>query len=128
MSLTKKEKAELERGRSWRALRWSEVEQIAPDLPIPKYPNITTGWTFNTFTRQVRRGWSESMYHGDGEPKKGPGYRGGSQGGIALYSTEELAWRALRCAVEREAAKQLLSIDESIAHCRAQAAPAGPTS
>lgn len=121
--MTKKEKAELERGRSWRALRWSEVEEVAPDLPIPKWPAVTNGWAINAYCKDIRRAWSESTSHGDGEWSGNYRTRSTSQGGIALYSTEELALRALRCIVEREAAERLLSIDESIARCRAPAEP-----
>jgi hypothetical protein len=43
---------------------------------------------------------------------------GGSQQGIALYSTAELALRAMRCEMEMRFAKTLANIDAQIAELR----------
>lgn len=115
MAMTKKEKAEFEaailQAKTLAALRWTEP--VAPDLPVPKSFEKTSGWHFNDYNKSVMQMWSESVSHGHGTERDRT--ISGRQGGKALYSTELLALKALRHAVEREAAAALLKIDDTIA-------------
>jgi hypothetical protein len=115
MALNLKEKAEFARlqaeVRIARALRWSEP--VARDLPAPRLSgNVSQGWDYNIHTCKVEPAWSSSIYHGWGEYIRGESPR--SQYSFALYSTELLALRALRCELERKAAEALAAIDARI--------------
>lgn len=100
--------------REARALRWSTPDGALIPPRRPPAPGgdtgVTTGWDTNVFTRSVTRGWSTCSAHGDGPPKPGSG----SQKPIALYSTQSLALRALRVALERNCAAALAGIDDRI--------------
>ncbi len=93
-----------------RALRWTDAE-TKPDLDKPDgYGTTIHGWEFNAYAQKVRRMWSQGSRHGDGDDPR----KGGSQRGIALYSTKLRALRALRRAVEVDCARKLAAIDEQI--------------
>lgn len=98
-----------------RALRWSDVTSIEPDVPVPQGFTHTQGFTFNEYAAEVRAAWSESVSHGSGEWQPYSNRRSASQRGIPLYSTRTLALRALRCALEQKYAVMLESIDREIA-------------
>lgn len=118
MPMNKKEQAALDAAtnalRTARALRWSTPDGalIPRDVPPPSggATGATTGWDANVHTRSVTRGWSTCSAHGDGPPRPGSG----SQGPIALYSTQTLALRALRVALEHNCAAALAGIDDRI--------------
>lgn len=117
MAMTKKEKAEydaaIKRAETLAALRWSSP--VEKDVPVPTYPDHTTGYGFNDYYCTVYEMWSESVSHGHG-PYPGKGVaRSASQNGRSMYSTRLLALRALRYAVECEAARKLREIDLQIA-------------
>lgn len=116
MAMTKKEKAEVDelikRANTLAALRWSE--EVKPDVPQPdSYRVETHGWDYLACTYygsdRVEQAWSTSCSHGTGNSMSC-----GSQGGIKLFSTELLALRALRHAVEKECAARLYRIDRMI--------------
>ncbi len=113
MAMTKKEKADfdaaIKRANTLAALRWTEP--VEKDVPIPEhFTDSTSGWDFNTYSGTVRQMWSECVSHGDGLKRTGSA----SQNGLWLFSTKLLALRALRHAVEREAADKLRKIDDAI--------------
>ncbi len=111
MAMTKKERAEMdatifELGRV-AALRWTQP--VEPDVPVPKWLDRSRGW-LPAYDR-VELAWSSSVSHGRGEWRE---HGSGSQGARALYSTPTLALRALRYAIEHEAAIKLMKIDRMI--------------
>jgi hypothetical protein len=118
--MTKKEQREvqerIDRAERIAALRWSD--RIEPDVPKPEvFGKPTSGWDFNAYAKRVWPAWSTSITHGEGT------YSGnrpsGSQGGRGLYSTRELALRALRYEVACMAAVELLKIDRAISEAQA---------
>lgn len=120
MAMTKTERADVEALRTElaKALAFRRTEPVDPDIPKPKCgePRIE-GWTANpahTYS-QVKRAWSEHHMNGL------IGSCSRSQGGIALFSTEERAWRHVRHALEQAFAAQMVTIDENIAQARAAA-------
>lgn len=113
--MTKKEKAELEAAKTLAALRWTA--EVKPDIPIPEFQQTTHGYTFHAWSGnwRVEKAWSQTNRHGTGDPN-----RVGSQHGRALYSTELLATKAARHALEREFAERLRSIDLRIESLEAE--------
>lgn len=127
MAMNKKERAAFDdailREKINRALRWSAEVRIEPDIAVPSGRDgqkCTVGWRSHHAEFQgprAFRAWSEPNAHGHGPYLniKPNTYRSGaSQNGIALYSTEELALRALRCEMEMRFAKQLAELDAQI--------------
>lgn len=117
MAMTKKERAELEATRLevalLYALRWTAIEDVPRDVPVPVGGNYTEGWDFNPFMKKAYLCWSSSTAHGRG-PVPGDHNRQASQGGIALFSSRLLALRAMRHDLERHAARDLAEIDAMI--------------
>lgn len=97
-----------------RALRWSDVKSVQPDVAPLKGFDYTNGWLFNSFTKRAYKAWSCSMYHGEGHVIDGVRPKHASQRSVNLYSTEKLALRAMRCELEREYANNLAKIDRMI--------------
>ena len=91
-------------------------EKIKPDLPPPTGgwgERLTRGWTHNLhgITNTIRghpvgKGCSSSVYHGYGWE------RTCAQRPRALYSTERLAWQALKAEFTQWAAERAAWIDE----------------
>lgn len=117
MSMTKKEKEEfnaaIRKAKLLAALRWTG--NVEPDVKPPSSSDMkngahTTGYTFNSFSKRISHCWSESVFHGDMPYRKHA-----SQGPRWLYSTEALAYAAMRHEIELKAAAELLEIDERIA-------------
>lgn len=110
--MTKKEKAEFDaairRAETIAALRWTWP--VEKDLPIPEWGKQTSGFDFNLYSMEVVERWSEYSAHGLGPKRLGVA----SQNGRQLFSTRALALKALRHAVEKEAAENLLKIDKMI--------------
>ena len=99
-----------ERVRISEALHWTDASDIAPDVPPPEgWDELTTGWTFNAYSRRVEIACSSYGLHAVGRTDKAT-----SQKPIALYSTKARALRALRCALEQEFATELAKIDEEL--------------
>jgi hypothetical protein len=114
MPMTKKEKDAFEalekRLRMVAALRWTAPS--SPDVPTPE-KGSTSGWVFNAYSKNVSKAWSEPTAHGIGEFSRKE-YRHASQNATRLFSTELLALRALRHAMETTAASDLAEVDRRI--------------
>lgn len=93
------------------------TEKVEPDVPPPSYTSIgdrlTRGWQFNTYNGTVFKMCSSSSFHGYDWEKTT------SQNPRHLYSTRELALRALRAELEQEFAKKLANVDRQIEHEKA---------
>lgn len=91
------------------ALRWTQV--VETDVAIPgSYSTLAKGWLFNTHYLIAERSCSSSVYHAYGRDDKTT-----SQNPRRLYSTQLLALKACRNAVELESAKRLATLDAAIA-------------
>lgn len=120
MAMNKKEQAEMAALKRQLAVASAFVRTpaVSEDLPPPtpdERHRYTHGFSFNTYNKNVSEYWSSSVSNHTENPEEKKGYISGSQGGIALYSTRLLALKALRHAVENEAAKSLADIDMEIA-------------
>ena len=124
MAMTKKERELMDHLRMLAALRWTA--SVLPDVPPPRagaeFKSFSSGWTFNTHAMWVKPAWSSSISHGIGASRPEPQRYAGSQGPTHLYSTKLRALRAMRHAVERDAALQLRKIDALIEAEEAQEA------
>lgn len=124
MAMNKTERAALELAQTELgiayALRWSDLTTIKPDVPPPKSGGslgaLTKGWLYNDYSGFVMPACSSSLHHAIGNVgDKRPPPKTTSQGPRALYSTEVLALKALRQALERKYAESLASVDRRIA-------------
>lgn len=116
MAMTKKEKAEmqaaLDRAETLAALRWTAP--VVRDVGVPEN-GYSEGWDYNSYKKEVFRGWSSSISHGTGPAPEVGRYRSASQDPRRLYSTEVLALAAMRHEIEQMAAADLIKIDRQIA-------------
>jgi predicted CxxxxCH...CXXCH cytochrome family protein len=102
--MTKKEREYLEFIETKLALH--QTEPVSPDLPPPERCDVLAkGWSFNMHTGNVYKTCSSVICHGVGWDNTN------SRGPLWQYSTEVLALRALRYALENECAKKLRQID-----------------
>ncbi|MFY4709910.1 hypothetical protein [Burkholderia glumae] len=118
--------AELERQlNEARALRFTDP--VSPDLPKPTgSEEETSGWIFNSYSKNISQAWSNSVSHGTGYPSSAAqraSRQSASQRGIQLYSTRLLALRAMRNEIERRVARELSDIDGMIAVELAKSSP-----
>lgn len=124
MAMSKKEsekfEAVTELARVNRALRWSDYDST-PDLPTPHGPHFSfkdqyvNGWSVNAYDKgRVYKSWSTPSSHGEGWIAKGEVHQHGSQKGIAQYSTQLNALKALRTIMEGRFARKLADLDEMI--------------
>jgi hypothetical protein len=114
MAMNKKEQTEMEvlRSELAKAKAFRFTERIKPDIPIASgYTDLRKGFLFNEHSsyEQVKPACSTSSNHCFGSDQKTT-----TQGGRSLFSTEVLAWRALRNALEDSFAERLAKIDERI--------------
>lgn len=118
MAMTKKERAEMDALRDAlrleRAKRFTEA--VAPDVPPPasgsKYDALTTGFApigYGSDWPRVEAGCSSVAFHSIGRNDKTD-----SQKPCSLYSTRELALKALRHKVEQRFLRLLVEIDKQI--------------
>lgn len=119
MAMTKKEKAAFDeaiyKAELLSALRWTcSVEKDVPPPGQGHTELYSSGWDYNAYSNKVYEAWSDSVSHGLGEPPLDRRYASASQKSIWLYSTKELALKAMRRCVEIESAKKLLLIDKMI--------------
>ncbi len=121
MAMNKIEKAQMQ------ALKvkasFYRTQPVEPDVLPPK-SGTTTGYRAlhpSYSAPIVESMWSTSVTHGRGVP--GDKRLSGSQNARALFSTPELALRALRYQVEIESMERLAAIDAAIE----QAGPAAPS-
>ena len=113
MAMTKAEKAEMERLRTRLALRFTEP--VAPDVPIPDYPEKTRGWRAHTWRDGYRVEECESTSNTHRTLSQvAPGYEAWAQRGIPLHSTKLRALRAARSEMEQTFARALREIDVKI--------------
>lgn len=83
---------------------------IEPDVPPPLGGEpMTTGWTYNEHSIRVLPACSSSVAHGIDQTD-----RTTSQRPIALYSSQKLAYKALRGVLSRRYALHLLQLDRRI--------------
>ena len=134
MAMNKAEKAALELAQNELAvayaLRWSDLKRIEPDVPPPKTGSsldaLSVGWTYNSYSGCVMPACSSSIDHAIGRAgDKTPPKKTTSQHAISLYSTEVLALKALRQAMEHKFATSLAAVDRLIAEAEKTTASQG---
>ena len=102
----------LDRAETLAALRWTAPVQRDVGVPEDGY---SEGWDYNSYKKEVFRGWSSIVSHGTGPAPEAGRYRSASQAARHLYSTQALALAAMRHDIELKAAADLLKIDRQIA-------------
>jgi hypothetical protein len=112
--MTKKEQREFEnlQGELIKARAFRFTDKVEPDVPIPQWPGLVKGWIGVGPTSnhpRVEKACSSSVSHNIGGWEKTT-----TQQAKRLYSSELLAWKALRYEVEQECASKLARIDEQI--------------
>lgn len=124
MAMNKKEKAAVRALEIRCALRFSRPRDwpVEPDVAIPEFfDGYVEGWSFNvhrSIGSAVYRSWSSGSYHGSGHRGARPEH-GGSQKPTEQYSSEALALKALRAAMELQFAEKLHEVDLRIAKAEA---------
>ena len=115
MAMTKKERAEMdaaiERAQILAALRWTGP--VERDVDVPKDGYIE-GWDYNEYTKRVSLCWTDRVAHDWGPMPADRHQRIGRHGAMRLFSTKARALAAMRHALEKRAAADLLSIDRQI--------------
>ena len=112
--MTKKEQAELDGLRRQLVLlnAFHFTPKVEPDIAVPtKFSHCVLGWSFNSYSSRVCPTWSKYSSNGDGHEHT----RHGAQGGTRQYSSEVLALKALRHALEQKFASELAAVDAQIA-------------
>lgn len=107
MTMTKKEREQLERALTASALR--ATSKVLPDVQPPAGSGMSVGWLYSGEAGDypgVDVACSSSVFHG-----RGCTDRTTTQGRRALYSTKLLALKALRHEVELDCARRLRRID-----------------
>ena len=89
------------------ALRSTDV--VKPDI-LPR-ESIQFGWGFSLVTHEVGERWTSTRYHGDAERGSPINTKSGS---VELYSSRQLALRALRNWLEGLFAGQLEAVDKQL--------------
>ena len=113
MVMNKKEKATVEDLRLRLSLHWTK--EVLPDVQPPtnssrvKWDELSTGYMYNAYTLRIVPACSSCISHGVGCNDKTT-----AQQSLALYSTKELAAKAMRYAVELKCAKELRKVDQRI--------------
>lgn len=120
MAMNNKEQAEMAALKKQLAVASAFVRTpaVAKDVPPPEPSgkrDYSHGFNFNAYNGTTEEYWSSCNTHYTSNPVGKTGYISGRQEGIALYSTRLLALKALRHAVENEAAESLAKIDIQIA-------------
>jgi len=100
---------------------WRFTEAVEPDVPVPTGGKRSIGWlplgnALGAFSGGVEKASSGSVSHCYGEKAWNEEWssRNGSQCARRLYSSEALAWRALRHQACAEARQKLADIDARI--------------
>lgn len=83
------------------------TDVVKPDI-LPR-ESIQFGWGFSLVTHEVNERWTSTRYHGDAERGSPINTKNGS---IELYSSRQLALRALRNWLEGLFAGQLEAVDK----------------
>jgi hypothetical protein len=121
MAMNKKEQAALDEAKKMAdlrySLRWTSKERINHDLH-PEYKKTIFGYSFNTHNERIYPEWSQLARHGSGHPPEEITWKtSASQNGVSLYSTKQLALKALRFELEIKFAETLRRIDNQIDEC-----------
>lgn len=117
--MNKREQAEHEALKTRLALRFTDGE-FAPDIPPPPaFGDVTRGYTLSLHYREAVPACSSHSTHGLGKETESI-----RRGGLALYSSEVLALRALRQQLEAQFAGQLREVDKKIEAALAKSEPA----
>lgn len=83
-----------------------ERDLLPPSPVLIGEPKLVKGYMFNQYSARVEKACSSSIYHAIGQWDKTT-----SQNPIKLFSTELKAYKALRHALEWEAAQKLRKVD-----------------
>lgn len=116
--MTKKEKAAMDaailKAETLAALRWTEPTErdVAPPTVGDQRDKVSKGWDFNAYTKKVEPYSCSSIYSWTGHTDI-PVFTA-SRGSLVLFSSELLALKALRHAVELKSAEELRLIDKRI--------------
>jgi len=106
--MNKKEQEEMEQLKTKLALKFTE--QVNPDIkPSEVYDTIVNGYLYNSYSKRVVKSCTTKISHSFGNWDKTT-----TQGSRNLYSTEILAYKAMRSELERSFASQLREIDKKI--------------
>jgi len=102
--------AAVKEARLFRALNWTSP--ISPDVPIPSGSGtIVNGWLYHVYDNgRVEKACTSSVHHSFGNWD-----RTTTQNPRSLYSTELLAYKAMRHEMERAFAEKLAAVDAKIA-------------
>ena len=112
--MTKKEQAELDGLRSQLVLlnAFHFTPKVEPDIAVPtNFSHCVLRWSFNAHASRTYPSWSKAVAHGEGHEHT----RHGAQDGIRQYSSQVLALKALRHALEQKFASELAAVDARIA-------------
>lgn len=112
MAMTKKEIAEMQSLRIQldMALAFRFTEHVEKDVHPPKgWNELSTGWVYNAYNKNVTVACSSSIYHGIGRVDET-----NAQKPIRMYSSKLKAYKALRYELERKFAEELAGIDRII--------------
>ncbi len=127
--MTKKEKAEydaaIRRAELWGA--FCRTKKVHPDVMPPPGGSSerVVAFTVNSYGKNVKRVWCTPYSHG---PVYEDGLHGNGRQGAAgpMYSSERLAWEALRNLLEQQSAADLLAVDRELARLDAQPSEEAP--
>lgn len=111
MAMNKKEtelmeslKQELLLAKAFRFTDKVDIDVVATDWKI-----LTLGWSMNSNSGRVEQSCSTTNYHARGNIEKTT-----TQGGLPMYSSELLAFKAMRNEMELKFAKELAKVDKRI--------------
>lgn len=112
MSMTKKEREEVEQLKTMLALRF--YPEVEPDIDIPERLSgeTTNGWTCNPYSERVEKACTTSIHHGIGCWNKTT-----SQEPMRLYSTEKKAYQALLGKMAKRFAIELREVERRMENC-----------
>jgi len=107
MAMNKKEKAYVEKLETLAALRHTDGAEKDVLPPLVSFSDeLTKGYTFNSYAKRVDESCSSFMSH-----SKNGNTKTTSKGSISMFSTETLAYKAMRKELELRCAKELRAID-----------------
>ena len=98
------------------ALRWTEPVEpdVMPPTPTEPFLTLTYGYGFNKHSLRIMKGISSSGARAFGDMDKPFPKSTTTHHPVSLYSTERLAWKAMRHEVEKECAERLAAIDRRL--------------
>ena len=108
--MNKKEKAEMEELKTKLALKY--YPKIEPDLEPPSCEEgdkVVNGYIYNAYLKKISKACTSSMYHSNYQWDKTTSHKP-----IGLYSTEELAYKAMLGDMSELYAKEMRAIELEI--------------